>query len=305
MSKPATRPGTARGLWLFALVASVGACNQIFGIQSGVTEASGAQGGASSASTSASASSASSTTSSTSSTSASSGASSTSSSGSASSSSGAILAGCALLLHMDEPSWTGSGAVVKDASGLGNHGTPMGNAKTIAAGKFGRAGSFDGASSVTVPDAPSLHPTTALTYAAWIYPTGLTDGTPSPGILSKRLGYADQVAFTLFLWTNNQVWGDVESSRFSSSAVVANGSWYHLAIVYDGGSQSAKLYVNGALDGTHAAASSLAVNTVDLQIANLPGGGDYFIGAIDEVAVWTRALSGAEIAGLAAATTPL
>src|SRR5438105_5003748 len=80
----------------------------------------------------------------------------------------------------------------------------------------------------------------------------------SPGIISKRRGYADNVAFTLFLWTNNQPFVDVAgSTRFQSDTLFVNDRWYHVAVVYDGtqpASARTRVYVNGAPDGAEIAA---------------------------------------------------
>ena len=65
----------------------------------------------------------------------------------------------------------GSGTAVADASGSGNNGT-VSSTTWAAAGKYGKALSFNGSSSrVTVPDSASLHLTTAMTLEAWVDPT--------------------------------------------------------------------------------------------------------------------------------------
>jgi len=224
------------------------------------------------------------------------------------------LDGIVLLLHMDEPSWSGSGAV-KDSSGQSNHGTAIGTATTTANGKFGRAGLFDGnttsGSWVTIPSTSSLQASTGLTYCAWIYPTGLVPGSgASPGIIAKRQAATVNVAFTLFLWQESQAsiraYVDVpdQSDRFWSSAGFMNDTWYHLCAVYDGtqadAGARALLYVNGMFDSaaTNAGATIDPSNTQDLFIANLPNGGSLFVGMIDEVAIWKRALSAAEVSAL-------
>src|SRR6185295_965872 len=66
-----------------------------------------------------------------------------------------------------------SGAAVIDGSGSGNAGTINGATRTNQ-GRFGGALVFNGSSSiVTVPDAPSLRLTSALTLEAWVYPTAV------------------------------------------------------------------------------------------------------------------------------------
>lgn len=213
------------------------------------------------------------------------------------------LAGCVLLLHFDEASWAGAGAVL-DSSGQGNHGTAMGTAAPDAAGRIGGAAQFDGGGYIRVPSSASLQFTTALTYAVWVYPTALNGGTNefSPGVLSKRLGFEDDVAFTLFFYKQNHAFADLQNVRVETSTPFANASWSHVAVVYDADATDpnarARIYVNGVLDVTHTADPVFASNNEELRVGDLPGGGNPFQGKIDEVAVWTRALSAAEVKGL-------
>ena len=65
----------------------------------------------------------------------------------------------------------GTGTAAGDASGNNNNGT-LANATWTTSGKFGKALTFNGTSSVVnVPDAASLRLTTAMTLEAWVYPT--------------------------------------------------------------------------------------------------------------------------------------
>ncbi len=224
------------------------------------------------------------------------------------------LQDCVLLMHMDEPSWSASTTVI-DSSGQGNNGTLVGPAQTVAGGKFGRAAQFGGSGYVTVPDSNSLHPTTALTYAAWIYPTGFTSDSLYPGIIGKRQAYADDSAFAMFLWTGNALWADIESNRSSSTGTIPNNlGWYHVAVVYDGtlvdSTKRVSIYINGAFDSASTAGTSMSPHVEALDIGYLAQGSytdpnAFFVGLIDEVAIWNRALSAAEIAALYSATGPL
>jgi hypothetical protein len=64
----------------------------------------------------------------------------------------------------------GSGSTTADASGSGNAGTLV-NATWVAAGKYGKALSFNGTSArVDVPDAASLHLSSGMTLEAWVDP---------------------------------------------------------------------------------------------------------------------------------------
>jgi hypothetical protein len=216
-----------------------------------------------------------------------------------------LLDNLVLLLHMDEASWAGTGAVI-DSSGRGNDGTATdAGAMPTPTGKLAGAGLFDGNGWVTIDGgAPSLQPSTQMTYAAWVYPTGPVG--QGMGVIAKRQGYASDVDYTLFLWQeaqpNVRAYVDIGSSmRFFSTTPIANNQWYHLAVVYDGTQVApiTTLYVNGTADGPpQPAQSTLTSNLEPLLIGSLQNGGGTFIGMIDEVAIWTRALTPAEISAV-------
>jgi hypothetical protein len=68
--------------------------------------------------------------------------------------------------------------------------------------------------------------------------------------------------------------------------------------VYDGATQL--IYLNGALERKVPAAKGSQAGSNPLRIGmSGGGGGQYFLGAIDEVRVYSRALSPQEIARLA------
>jgi len=214
-----------------------------------------------------------------------------------------------LLLHMEESSWDGVANEVLDSSGLANHGVSFGTATTTSGGKFGRGGLFDGSGWAIVADSPSLRPTSAMTMSAWIYPTNI--GSGYPGIIAKRVSYGIDEAYDMYIDPNGRIYVDVQSldDRFPTNTVFQNNLWYHVAVVFDGtlpADQRVHVYVNGVLDTT-ASESSTTIQpyTSDLYIGTLPNGGNSFVGTIDEVAIWTRALSETEIVGLASATGPM
>jgi hypothetical protein len=211
---------------------------------------------------------------------------------------------------MDEVTWNGTNGEVKDASGLGNNGTSIAGATTGSPAVFGNAGQFGGAGYVIVNNSDSLHANGAFTVSAWIYPTFL-DGSRAPGIVSKRTGYGVNTEFAVFLWTENRLFVDImgETDRFSSNTQFSTGQWYHVAVVFDGSLATATrvwVYVNGQLDRV-APESSSVVTAYDsqLEIGDLPVGGQTFVGSIDEVAMWQRALRADEVLSIYQRTSPL
>ncbi|MEU3206769.1 LamG domain-containing protein [Streptomyces cyaneofuscatus] len=77
------------------------------------------------------------------------------------------------------------------------------------------------------------------------------------------------------------------------------GVWTHLAGTYDPALTTLKLYVNGRLEATNTTVVSSWSSTGNMQFGRYKWAGQYilpFKGSIDEVAVWQRVLSAAEIA---------
>lgn len=69
--------------------------------------------------------------------------------------------------------------------------------------------------------------------------------------------------------------------------------WYHLAATYDG--SSARLYIDGQLAKTITVNKTLRQNHRNLSLGCDNGNQKFFAGRIDEISVWTKALTTAEI----------
>jgi hypothetical protein len=84
-----------------------------------------------------------------------------------------------------------------------------------------------------------------------------------------------------------------------SSAVVFDNNWHHIAWVDDRG--SVKLYIDGNLDAANfnytlpAVAMTLNTSTIGTLVRAAVATGNIFNGLIDDVALWKRALSQAEV----------
>jgi hypothetical protein len=185
-----------------------------------------------------------------------------------------------------------SGTAATDTSGKGNNGTLQGAART-GNGRFGSALSFDGVNDwVTVPDAASLD-SPRVTVEAWAYPTTLSGWRTA--VLKEQ---TDGLVYGLYAHDNvpnpamTIALGGVDQSA-SATASLALNTWTHLAATYDG--TTVRLFVNGVQAGTRAVSGSLAASTGALRIGGNAVWGEYFSGRIDEVRIYNRALSAAEI----------
>jgi hypothetical protein len=201
-----------------------------------------------------------------------------------------------------------SGATAADASGYGNHGTLTNMNPSLdwtSSGRVGGALRFDGVNDkVVVNDAEILDNVQQLTMSAWVYPTRL-DGNPR-GPLSKRVHWTSDYSYAMFFYGGNRLNVDIDGNndRFAAPKVYTINQWYHLAVVFDGtlpANQRVKVYVDGVLNHTATESSTAVPNTASpLVIGQLNGNADgYFQGLIDDVRVYGRALSAAEITQLA------
>ncbi len=194
----------------------------------------------------------------------------------------------------------GSGTTLADASGHGISGAIAG-AAWINPGMYGRALSFNGATSyVDLGNPPLMGTTGSMTWSAWVRPETTP---PDDGII---LGRSDDPAGWQLKTTPDtgpRTFGiavlgapGLHTQRYGNTVVQLH-TWYHVAAVYDATARTLDLYVNGALD------DGVLVGVVPPSQTDtgLPGtigcrvGGYYFGGVIDEARIYNRALVQAEI----------
>jgi len=186
----------------------------------------------------------------------------------------------------------GGGVVVSDVSGYGNNGTVSGATWTTS-GKYGNALTFNGTSArVTINNAASLQLTSEMTLEAWVYPTTVNS-------LWRDVIYKGNDNYYLSGTSSNSsrpaagaILGGVYGEVYGTTALTAN-TWAHLAATYDGATM--RLYVNGVQVASRVQTGAIATSTNPLQIGGDSLYGQYFAGRIDEVRIYNRALSVAEI----------
>lgn len=194
-----------------------------------------------------------------------------------------------------------TGTTVPD--GFGNNDGTLSNA-TATTGKIAQALTFTSASSrVTLPNmdiSAGGSGTDGITIAAWVKGTAFSDGR----IVSKATGTVENDSYWTLSSAGHTIWFRLKTdgattTLISSSDVLASETWAHVAATYDGSTM--RLYKDGVEVGSAAKTGTISTNeSVGVAIGNNPAGaGDKpFGGDMDEVYLFNRALSGAELTSL-------
>jgi hypothetical protein len=206
---------------------------------------------------------------------------------------GLVLTGPVAAFGFEE----GAGTVASDGSPNANHATLSGGTWT-ASGRYGGGVSLDGIDDwLTVRDAATLDLTKAMTLEAWVKPSTLSGWRT---VLMKEGGGA--LAYALYAHDNAprsaayaRLSGQTSSNGAAGTAALPLNAWTHLTATYD--NATLRLYVNGTEVSRQAVTGSMVTTTGALRIGGNVLWGEYFEGTIDEVRVYNRALSAAEIRG--------
>jgi hypothetical protein len=201
--------------------------------------------------------------------------------------------------------WTldeGAGQAAADSSPNHLGGTLRGN-PVWTSGKRRGALSFDGQKDyVEIPKNPKFYLPGPFTVAAWVNVGTLPQSKWGMYFFSDYSSDGGRSTFALrvmstgaahFLWQTE----DTEPAMAASSGRLVPGTWAHVAGVWDGTTRM--LYLNGVLDGTARSPQPRPDIGGHVSIGR-PGAynGLYFSGRLDDVRIYSRALSTAEIQSL-------
>lgn len=213
--------------------------------------------------------------------------------------------------HFDET----TGLTASDATANHNHGALVGfagdNSQWIPS-DFNGALNFSGSNYVEVPHSASLaNFANHFSVAAWIRSSvALSTSAQLYRMLEKENSF--------FLLQGD---GGANLGNGGVSVLLKKGGgnyglgvgqalnanqWYHVAATYDGSTVS--IYLDGQLKGTRAVAAPIDTSTQPMRIGSdyntVVASLRYFPGAMDEVGVWERSLTAAEVLQLAGQAGP-
>jgi prepilin-type N-terminal cleavage/methylation domain-containing protein len=193
----------------------------------------------------------------------------------------------------------GSGSTTADMSGNSNNGTWSGTAAGTSgyysSGQVGKwAGAFDGSTDyINIPNSPNNYfvSSGSYTWSSWI---NITSATSSGSTIFRKedgstKGYVLQVLSNGNTWLHSMV-----GSSVTASTGLSTGKWYYLVVTYS--NNYVAFYVNGIfISGGTGSYVSDAADAVQISDGYAPG---RFNGLIDDVRLYNRALSVAEIVAL-------
>ncbi|MCU0916517.1 MAG: hypothetical protein MUC88_18420 [Planctomycetes bacterium] len=190
----------------------------------------------------------------------------------------------------------------QDASGNGHHGTVNGAVTFVAArdGSPASAARFTGTTSahINLGQPPALLIKGAMTVSAWVR----ADTMAQTGRIIAKQGPASGRSWGLNLETDRFARFDVGTTptarvRADSEALsFAATEWFHLAGVFRPG-EAVEIYVNGALAKQMPTTVTVQwiENNLPINIGRRPEPGTPWRGDIDEVRMYARALSAADV----------
>ena len=183
----------------------------------------------------------------------------------------------------------GAGAVAVDASGNGHAGSIVG-ATWTGEGRYGGALSFDGTNDYVGLGGLGTFYRDGFTLQAWVRKATTKNDVAVVGTWagSGPMLWVDHLASRYHLTLDGGLSSYLDSGR---SPIV--GTWQHLAATYDGA--TARFYVDGVEIASRAVAGG--AGTSDVWRVGAYGGspGGFFDGLVDDVRVYNRALSEAEL----------
>ncbi len=199
---------------------------------------------------------------------------------------------------LDQASWAGAGDVI-DSSGNGFNGTAMGGAVPVFARVCNGVQLNASSHYIQVPGLSGLLNATA-SLAFWIRTTqtGNDTGWLAPGVSGVELSGGGDDIFWGWLDASGRIGLSVGDTYTTKSTVPVNdGNWRHVVLTRDHVAGQYRIYIDGVLNVSGAIATGV-IGTPFSSIGRIEDTGgtpEYLDGQLDEVRIYDRVLTDAEV----------
>jgi hypothetical protein len=218
-------------------------------------------------------------------------------------------------LHAQPPSYVPTDGLVgwwpfnsnaNDESGNGNNGVV--NGATLSTDRFGNSNStydFNGTSDfINIIDNPSMH-NQSFSISTWLYGTNYNGFRQ---ILSKSYGTSVNESINLLV-NNLPIWNVTAQvggagyygTLLQSPNMISENNWHLMCYIYRGIGQTQELYIDGVIVASNIASTGAQYDSNPLTFgAQLENNiiSYFFKGKLDDIGIWNRALTPAEIQAL-------
>ena len=180
----------------------------------------------------------------------------------------------------------------KDFSPHGNDGEIVGDVKLVD-GKYEKAFQFNENAEVKCPYIPLNDK--SFTVCMWVKPA--LAGGSEQCVFSQMQANATNTSMHYRMYTNGTARMGFYSNDLDAPGVLTADTWTHICFWMDADSDptSRKIYIDGVQAVEDSGKSAYLGNAGDTMIGSWGTSGQKFNGVIDEVQIWDRALSEAEI----------
>jgi hypothetical protein len=164
-------------------------------------------------------------------------------------------------------------------------------------GKINSALGLDGTNdSISVSNATALNPGNDFTLTGWIKP----DAQGGHQVIIDKLNYAGNTGYQLKMEDSGSVTNGLSlcignTCVVSASNIITDAVWQHIAVVFDTAANTATFYVNGQARSSVTQSNNLTTNTNSLYLGAEGGSAFRFDGLLDDMRIYSYALSAAQI----------
>lgn len=190
------------------------------------------------------------------------------------------------------------------ADSVGSNTLTNAGSSTFDSGKIGNAVTLNGSSQYLYAASNSAFDfTSTMSISCWIKCTGGAGTTRT--IISKPIGSTwvpTYFRYIIRIENSNELYFYLSSSQVATTSTSgsfgADSTWKHVVCTYDGTTQ--KVYVDGTLSAQNTVTTAISTSSEPFVIGsrNASAAGEYFTGQIDELGLWSRAITSDEVTQL-------